>query len=293
MLSAGRSGGRPREVRYRGRLIAVGTKHGKEAQFRPAFDNFLQARLITPAGIDTDQFGTFAGEVPRVGSAVGAARAKAVLATTITGVPLGLASEASYGPLPGSGWFGHEEILLFRDDELGIEVIEGYRTASVPGTATRIGDPGEVPPGLIALMPAQSLIVRSAAPAPGAAVFARKGIGDQPTLRSAITEAAGLSADGLAIVEPDLRAHHNPSRRQVLTRLARTLAHRLTTPCPECRIPGFGRVGSEPGLPCRICRSPTPLASCEIHACCLCEHTLSRPVPTPWADPADCPECNP
>lgn len=277
--------------RYSGSLIAVGSSHGKQHQFAPAFSAVLGARLVTPPGLDTDQFGTFSGETPRSGPALEAARAKARLAMTLSELPRGLASEASYGPLP-DGWFGHQEILLFCDTELGIEVIEGHRTMSVPGIAHRVPGAAELPGPLLAGLPGQALIVRPSEPAVPDRTTVTKGITDVATARSAITAAAARSPDGLALVEPDLRAHHNPSRRRVLAALATKLAHRLATPCPACAAPGFGRVDARPGLPCRACTTPTPQVGNEIHACALCSHRQDRPV-RDGADPASCPACNP
>jgi hypothetical protein len=188
---------RTTDTPYRGRLIAVGTRHGKQHQFAPAFRALLGADLVTPADLDTDRFGAFTGEVARRGSAAQAARAKARLAMEVTGLPC-----------------------------------------------------------------------------------------------SAITAAVAASPEGLAVVEPDLRAHCNPSRRKVLRRLAARLASRLATGCPACAAPGFGRVDAEPGLPCRDCDSPTPLIRARIHGCAVCPHQLTLPV-TGDADPAVCPSCNP
>ena len=273
--------------RYRGRTIAVGTRHGKQHQFQPAFSAVLGAALHTPADLDTDRFGTFSGEPARTGSAIDAARAKARLAIAVTGLPFGLASEASYGRLPGD-WFGHEELLLFIDAELGIEIMEGHRTLSVPGVTQQVHDIDEVHPALLDGLPDQALIVRPYRH--GGPIT--KGITDTATLRAAISAAAAQSADAMAQVEPDLRAHHNPSRRLVLVRLADKLARRLATACPDCGAPGFGRVGAQPGRPCRVCATPTPLIGTEIHGCAACGHQSSRPVGDS-ADPADCPVCNP
>ena len=275
---------------YHRARIAVGTQHGKQHQLSPAFREVLDARLITPPRLDTDRFGTFTGEQPRTGTAVDAARGKARLAMDATGLSLGLASEASYGPLgglgctgigvtgigvTGIGLTGHEEILLFCDEDLGIEVLEGYRTASVPGSSQRVGSYDDVSQALLSGLPSQALIVRPAGAPPESARIV-KGITDAEALRTAIR-----------------RAHHNPSRRQVLMRLAANLARRLATRCPRCASPGFGRSGSEAGLPCRICATPTPLPRSEIHSCQSCLHRIARPVPAAWADPAVCPECNP
>jgi len=271
---------------YRGQAIAVGTKHGKQHLFQPAFSDVLGAVLHTPPGLDTDRFGTFSGEVPRAGTAIDAARAKARLAMAVSELPYGLASEASYGPLLG-GWAGHEELLLFCDESRGIEVLVGHRTLAVPGTAQPVRSCGEVRPALLDGLPDQALIVR---PCRGEGPL-RKGITDAAALRAAVSAAAAHSPDGLALVEPDLRAHHNPSRRLVLARLAVTLARRLATECPACAAPGFGRLDSEPGLPCRVCATRTPLVSNEIHGCAACAHRVSRPV-RGGADPAHCPFCN-
>ena len=301
-MSTRKSAERADQPPYHRARIAVGTRHGKQHQLAPAFRAVLDARLITPPRLDTDRFGTFTGEQPRPGAALAAARGKARLAMETTGLSLGLASEASYGPLGGLGWTGigvtgigltgHEEILLFCDDDLGIEVLEGYRTASVPGSSQRVGSYDDVSQALLSGLPGQALIVRPAGAPPESARIV-KGITDAEALRTAIATAAARSSEDLAVVEPDLRAHHNPSRRQVLMRLAATLARRLATRCPRCASPGFGRSGSEAGLPCRICATPTPLPRSEIHSCQSCPHRIARPVPAAWADPAVCPECNP
>lgn len=277
---------------YAGRTIAVGTRHGKQHQFAPAFRDLLSADLVAPPDLDTDRFGTFSGERPRAGSAPEAARAKARLAMTVTGLPFGLASEASYGPLPALGWAGHEEILVFCDDEHAIEILEGHRGAEIPGLARTVAGVDDVPPALRAGLPDQALIVRPGGP-PGPAEAIVKGITDADTLGRAIDGIVARFPDRLAVVEPDLRAHHNPSRRQVLSRLADTLARRLATRCPDCGLPGFGRVDSEPGLPCRLCGTPTPLPAAEIHGCAGCGHRLIRPVAAAAADPGRCVECNP
>ena len=266
--------------------MAVGTQHGKQHQFAPAFRRVLGAELVTPA-VDTDQFGTFAGEVVRTVAPADAARAKARLAMSVSGLPYGLASEASYGPLTG-GLLGHEEILLFCDDVAGIEIVEGHRTTSLPGVSRPVCRFDEVPTSLLADLPGQALIVRPR----GAVGAITKGITGVDGLRAAIDAAAAASPDGVALVEPDLRAHHNPSRRLILTGLAEAMACRLATACPSCGAPGFGRVGAEPGLPCRVCEAPTPLRHRDIHGCAVCGHRERRQIRAA-ADPTDCPACNP
>lgn len=275
---------------YRGAVIAVGTRHGKAEQFASAFHRHLGAHLITPPDLDTDRFGTFTGEQPRLESALKTARAKARLGMQMAGLPYGLASEASYGPLPGSGVPGHEELLLFLDDVRGIEIIEGHRSADVPPGNHRVAAADELPATVVEGMPEQALIVRTAG---GEPIEIVKGITTRQRLHAAIDAAARRSLDGLAVVEPDLRAHHNPRRRRVLTRLGDALAARLSRHCPACDMPGFGRVDTESGLPCADCGCPTPISRSVIHGCAGCGHRSTQAVDALAAEPVWCPRCNP
>ncbi|TPG32530.1 DUF6671 family protein [Mycolicibacterium hodleri] len=283
--------GRPDGGPYRGCIIAVGTRHGKALQMAHAFSETLGACLLTPPNLDTDQFGTFSGEVPRNGTALAAARAKAELAMDVSGLRYGLASEASYGPLAATGLPGHEELLIFLDDSRSIEVVEGYRTTQIPGSGHCAAEIDDLPSRLTDGLPAQALIVRPARG--GVAADIVKGITHRHQLRIAVAGAARRSTDGLALVDPDLRAHHNPGRRLVLTRLAATLARRLATHCPACDTPGFGRTLTRSGLPCGICGTPTSVAATEVHECPACTHRRLESVSAVSADAIWCPQCNP
>ncbi|MBE5438391.1 MULTISPECIES: DUF6671 family protein [Mycobacteriaceae] len=272
--------------------MAVGTRHGKERQLAPAFDEILGARLVVPADLDTDQYGTFSGEVARTGSAVEVARAKARLGMRAAGVSRGLASEASYGPSPGLvGCSLHEEILLFVDDVDGFEVLEGHRAATPLTRSYRVRSIGELPAAVVDGVAEQALIVLPYTAGSRGKII--KGITQAEVLRTAIVAAAQASDDGAAVVEPDLRAHHNPGRQQVLSQLAYRLARRLATSCPSCRSPGYGRVDVVLGLPCRECSSPTTLPLHETHACAVCPHHSTVKLAQPGADPGTCPRCNP
>lgn len=64
---------------YRGAVIAFATMHGKERLAHESFRTILGASVIAPESIDTDQFGTFAGDVHRTLPPLQAAREKALL----------------------------------------------------------------------------------------------------------------------------------------------------------------------------------------------------------------------
>ncbi len=275
---------------YRGQVIAFGTRHGKHHQVRSAFAQVLGAEVVAPTDLDTDQFGTFTGDVPRTLGPVAAARAKAHLGMSATTARHGLASEASYGPLPGVGVPGHEEVMLFLDLDRGLEIVEGERCLRTPPAQLRVGAGQDLDRYLDqAGFPGQALVVRRS----DTATAAVKGITDRGTLAAAIAAAAACSDDGHALLETDLRAHHNPTRRVVLARLGRRLARRLATPCPACGCPGYGRTDTERGLPCTACATPTELVTADVHACGRCTHHHRVPRAATTADPRWCEVCNP
>lgn len=277
---------------YQGELVVFGTVHGKQEQVAPAFAKFLRARVIAPAGLDTDQFGTFTGDIARTLSPVEAARAKAGVAMSAAACAYGLASEASYGPLPGVGVLRHEELLLFIDASRGIEIIEGVRhlTPVPPPLTVRTSADADALLQQIDF-PAQGVTVRATITGNPAGIT--KGITNHDHLRQALQVATATSPDGHAVIEVDLRAHHNPARRAVLTELGHRLARRLATPCPVCRCPGYGRTRTRAGLPCADCGCPTELIAADIHSCAMCNQQHAVPRPDRAAAPRWCPDCNP
>ena len=279
---------------YRGADITFGTRHGKHHQAREPFRRILSARVHAPADLDTDQYGTFTGEVPRLLAPLDAALAKARLAMAATGHEYALASEGSYGPIPGLGLDGHEEILVFIDGARGWHIIEGQRSLVTPHPARTVAAVGDLAADLSGMRwPEQALIVRPQGYAAAVLPPIAKGVTDLGILDRAITTAARHSPVGLASVEPDLRAQHNPTRRTVLTTLAERMAHRLATTCPACASPGCGRTRTERGLPCAACHLPTDVPQADVHTCPACAYSSLVTRSDVAADPGQCLNCNP
>jgi len=276
---------------YAGAVVAMGTMHGKEKQVAPAFAAELGAHVLAPAGIDTDQFGTFTGEVTRTLAPIAAATGKARMAMRAAGVQYGLASEASYDT-----WFGalpmHEEILVFLDDSRDIRVVEGVNVPGAPGISRLVDGPAQAVAATRDFgFPGQAAAVKASV-ADQIRVFG-KGITDLRKLIEVVDEAVAAADTRQAWVEPDLRAHHNPSRRDVIAALASRLARRLATPCPGCACPGYGKVAVREGLPCQVCGCPTSLIAADIHGCPACEHRSTVARTGGIAEPRFCPQCNP
>ncbi len=281
--------------RYHGCTAVLSTKHGKEVVIGPPLKALLGLAVQVPAGLDTDTLGTFTGEVERVGTPLEVAVRKARLGMDAAGLPLGLASEGSFGPDPRVPFVPlHHELLVFVDDRLQIQVVEQMMTnrtnydhttaasfADLAGFLDRAGFPSHA----VVVRPNTGLETR----------LLHKGLRTVEALQAALRECASASRDGLARVETDMRAHMNPSRLAVIRRLAFRLGRRLLRCCPVCETPGWGVVDVIKGLPCEECGHPTGLVSELVEACPRCTHHVNRPRydGRKTASAGNCPYCNP
>lgn len=92
-------------ARYSGRRVSLLTQHGKEQVLRPALEPALECVIDHVDGYDTDLQGAFTRESHRPGTQLEALRRKARKGMELSGLPLGLASEGSFGPDPFTGLF--------------------------------------------------------------------------------------------------------------------------------------------------------------------------------------------
>lgn len=278
---------------YRGAKIALATLHGKHDAIAPPFSVHVAARVIIAQGVDTDSLGTFTGETPRLGTMADVALQKAQLAVQATSVSLGLGSEGSYGPHPHFYFIpGGVEVLTLFDADRRIMVSESLIVDQTNFGQCTTEDGTDIDQFLDRVQfPSHAVIV---SPAEGNGPF-MKGIRNRDDLLRAIRRASRLSNDGAALVQTDMRAHMNPTRMNEIGRLANKLAQRISTLCPACGAPGFGAVGSERGLPCTDCGTPTNWVIRTRLGCAACDYTLmrARSDGLERADPMYCPECNP
>lgn len=278
--------------RYEGRRIAIATKHDKHLVLDRAFRHGLGASLVL-AGVDTDQLGTFTGDVARPGPPADVVVRKARLGMAAASLPIGLASEASFFPYPPVPVVqAHHELLSLVDDELAISVTESIWSLKTNHAATTLGVGDDYRPFLTRVgFDTHALVVR---PHPGDGPII-KGIVTVAGLTEAIAQAAERSPDAKAMVETDMRAHHNRSRRLVLRHLGYRLVRRLRLACPGCGLPGWGRTETVTGLPCEQCATPTaePIGFRDGCPHCGLTGALHRTAASATAEPARCPYCNP
>jgi hypothetical protein len=278
---------------YAGGVIALTTRHGKERALGRVFDVGLGARLQL-CDQDTDQLGTFSGEIPRLQDAAATCRSKALLGMQATGLPLGLASEASFGPHPAMPMLPvGQELLLFLDQERDLCVLE-QRLEWRTNYSHTLLEPDDSPDAWLRQVgfPTHGVIARPAEPQPGV-LF--KGLQCRAELTEALARCRCSDPDGRVWLETDMRAHCNPTRMRSIRRLGVALVRRLRSPCPECGTPGWGLLDTKPGLPCSDCGTATELTLSDIWGCQQCGARREQPRRDGrlQADPGQCPWCNP
>jgi len=276
---------------YNSRRAVMSTKHDKLRLIAPSLA--LRVGLIVDAvTVDTDQLGTFTGDISRAGSPWDTAVAKARLGMHAANRTIGIASEGSIGPHPSAPFINAAvELVVLVDDELGIVIGEAETGFDIITVSAEVAVDDDIDELLErGRFPAHAMTVR---PADGPLQPIYKGIRTRQELGQAIRQCAAASANVRARVETDLRAHQCPTRRPIIARAADRLAVRLASCCPECNTPGWGTVRLEYGLPCEHCDREVPIARADVFGCATCRATLLVHRGQRFADPARCEWCNP
>lgn len=275
---------------YAGHRAALASRHRKQEVIAPVF-RAVTGIEIEVCDIDTDAFGTFAGEVPRLDTPRETAIAKARAGMEASGLRLGVASEGTIGPDPLIPLATSDlEIIAFLDADTGLVITEweiSHDIVAVRQTIRPNDDVTELK--LRADFPRHGLIVRSHE-GPDALIV--KGITQETALIAAIAECAAVN--GTVVVESDLRAQFSPSRMAVIAACAARLAERIATPCPECSSPGWGRIEPARGLGCSACGQEVASAvRADRLGCPACPAQREIPRSQTDVDPRWCPRCNP
>lgn len=277
-----------------GRQAALATMHGKERVIAPAL-TVVGVKTLLVRGLDTDAFGTFTGEVPRIKSMRDTAIRKARAAMRLSGLDLGIASEGSFGPHPDLPLVsaGTELMVLVDERHNRIHSISRVfaRTNHAHAEVTNIAE------GTAFLrtigFPEHAVIIRPGGVSERRPALA-KGVSTPAAFDEKLMEALARG-NGVALVETDMRAHHNPTRMATIAELANCFAARLAQACPDCNGPGFGVSRPVPGLACVECGAPTLAIKATTTTCEHCHHkvTLPRSDGLEHADAACCVLCNP
>lgn len=283
---------------FKERICRVVTLHGKQEAIAPCFSSILGMKTMS-FPIDTDQFGTFAGDVERTMSPAVCAKEKCLTALrAFEGQsPKGcfVASEGSFGPHPVIPFTNcGQELLFFMDCDYHFELVIRDISFSTNFSGQTFCTIQELEDRIFTWQfPSHALVVRPNVWKKGDLLF--KGIDSLEELQSAFVMSQAASFDGRVWVQTDMRAHKNPTRMQSIKALAQKLADRLSVPCPACGIPGWGVIDHIPGLACKDCNTLTDLTAWVVWGCCKCSYIekKGREDGQLFAEPAYCPYCNP
>ncbi|MCS6969059.1 MAG: hypothetical protein RMJ44_10220 [Cytophagales bacterium] len=270
---------------FSGRRAALATMHGKEKIIAPPLFEHLGLQ-VEVAQVNTDAFGTFTGEIERRGTPLEAARQKCCAAIEQTGLPIGIASEGSFGPHPTVPFVAsNHEIVMLLDEELGIQVVGQCLTAETNFAHQVVHSIEEAVAFAEKVgFPSHGLIVRGKS--------LTKGICDYKLLSEVVSNA--LATQPSVQLETDMRAMYNPTRQKAIAAAVADLIERLQQLCPACGKPGWGKKNSIPGLPCSWCGLPTSLPVGYLMECPACGYQEEKITTSEqYADPAYCSFCNP
>ena len=277
---------------FKGRQLLIATRHGKEQVIKPILENGLGVHAIVSSNFDTDLFGTFTGEKPRLDSPVETLRRKCLYAMEQTGADLAVASEGSFGPHPTLYMLpGNEEWLMLIDKVNDLEIVARELSAATNFSGQYVHSKEELQKFAdTALFPSHALILRNAEAGVEEII---KGIQDAERLYHEYERMQLVY--GQVFVETDMRAMHNPSRLRVIEAAIYKLIEKINHCCPSCQTPGFDVVQVIQGLPCNLCSSPTRSVKTLIYGCkkCTFQQAVDYPDQKEKEDPMYCDYCNP
>lgn len=278
---------------YTGKKVLLASMHKKEVAISPPFAELVGCEIVVADGFNTDQFGTFSGEIARSLSAYETLKKKAVAAADLYNFDYVISSEGAFGPHPSSPFISSDiEMLLFYDrtEDLFIadyEVSTDTNHAELEISQDSI-DTEKYSKWLKQVkFPSHGLIIKAES------IIIEKGICDALVLDSVIKES--LRKHNQLKLVTDMRAMMNPSRMSVIESLAHKLAKRVAAVCIKCGTPGFGKMEKSGHLCCELCFQETKVPKFINMQCLKCDYFEQKEIDPEkeFADPRYCDYCNP
>lgn len=271
--------------------MVIATMHKKEQVIRSIVERTLNVTVIVPERLNTDQFGTFTGEIARENDPLTTAKIKCEEALRQTGMDLAIASEGSLGPHPMIPFVAADTelvVLMDKKNNFFLHAVEiSTETNFKKLDFESYAELEEFARN--AFFPSHGLILKAS----GKNDILEKGIRDWNSLREHY-DRLKENHEKLT-VETDMRAMHNPTRMKVIEKATLRLMEKIASTCPSCLMPGFSATEQIPGLPCELCRMPTRSPKAVMFQCQHCSHRLEKEYPNGklTEDPLYCNFCNP
>jgi len=275
---------------YHKQQLLLASKHRKEQVIAPVFKHYLDAELLV-ATFDTDQLGTFTGEIPRLATPTETCVLKARQAGLACNHDYVIASEGSFAPHPQIPFLAvAHEIMLLLDLKRQLMIVE-EEISTKTNYQTLVIDKNQNLDDFLkkAQFPSHALCLQTA----DQVQVIAKGIQTHEDLEHFLEQ--GFTISPQLLVSSDMRAMMNPCRMQNLASLSEKLAKRILSTCPKCQLPGFGQIGVSGHLPCQVCHQESDLHALEVLGCIQCEYqiTKTRSDGKATIPPQFCQYCNP
>jgi hypothetical protein len=275
---------------WRHKVIKLATKHQKEHVIAPLFLSQLSLHVeVCP--VDTDEFGTFTGEIPRQDTPFQTCLKKASLAAQASEYGLGIANEGSFGPHPMLPMLASDhEIMVLVDLSHQVVISEQHLSLSTNHQHIVVNPDTCLQKFLTQVkFPEHGLCIQDK----NSLFVVDKGIQSHRQLKKSLE--LGFSHFSQLLITTDMRAMFNPMRMKVIEELTEKLIIKCKSLCPKCDYPGYSVVEQDGHLPCQDCLLETTLYAREKIQCVWCKHSEWRPRSDgmTFADPQYCLYCNP
>jgi hypothetical protein len=261
---------------FKDRKIVIATKHKKEKVLGPILERELCVKWFVSEKIDTDNLGTFSGEIERYDDPITTARNKCLMAIEKTGCDLAVASEGTFGMHPEIFFLpANDELLFFLDKKNNIEIIARKLSTATNHGASELHSVEEL------------LTFAEKAGFPSHGIILKKSKNDFSDMIKGIIQKDKLISSfekifnkyGEVYAETDMRAMYNPTRMKVIEQAAHKLISKINSLCPDCNMPGFGITNAKQGLPCELCNCPTRSTLSYVYTCQKCSFVKEEKFP--------------
>jgi len=277
---------------FKGRKVFVASMHGKEEVIAPLMEKELGVHIIKNKYFDTDQFGTFSGEIERSLSPLDTLRKKCLAGMEHASCDVGIATEGSFGAHPFLFSVpAHEEIMMLIDQNNQWEFVAKTLVTDTNFQGRTLVNKHELRAFADDVQfPSHGILLKDKA---NNFQLVLKDADSMVELYSQFNLCQEMN--GTVYAETDMRAMRNPTRMKVIEQVCQKLLEKLNSKCPKCHSPGFDVVEQLAGLQCSSCQMPTASILVERFACQSCQHSLDkkRRDGRTFEDPMYCTFCNP
>ncbi len=282
---------------FHNRRALLVTKHNKEIVIAPLLKDGFGLEIELATKVDTDQFGTFSGDIERPDTQYNTAKLKILKAFELyPEAEIAIASEGAFNPHPDCPFIPlNTEVVLLIDKKNQLEISGRYLSLAASireGTVSSIRE-------------ALDLAKIIGFPEYGVVLKAGKNENNKPYIFKDATTTSGLvaalvyyfdiSPNGKIEMQTDMRAHRNPFRMENIRLATLELIKTIQSVCPLCNTPGFDVKEVIKGLPCSMCNAPTRSTLSYLYECKKCSNREEKFYPNgkQQEDPGSCDRCNP